>query len=323
MLKFFHKLFDKHDHHNGQLLGAIGKKDKKKIAGNVKKLIEYNEKVKELGVKDLYFVAASRNSWINRDKIGSSNYKDYTNEAWEDFFKDINSEIKTIDLRKKLEDINSTENIYYKTDHHWNSLGGYYAYREIINRLGNDYPEVGKAYELEEFDKEVVSKSFYGSYARRVGYLNVENPDQIVKYSLKGTPKIEVKIGKEKYSSLFFNEYIVKNKDYKEIYSNEYRYYSDGDKAMVRVNNLKNKNNLNVLVIKDSYMNVVTPFIVNHFQNTYIMDLRHWKSNAYDIIQSRKIDIVVFLYNPTSLTNNKQFDFNKKALTKKKHRKLL
>jgi alginate O-acetyltransferase complex protein AlgJ len=48
--------------------------------------------------------------------------------------------INFIDCKAELLEQKKTQHVYYKTDNHWNELGGYYAYKTIINRLSLDFP---------------------------------------------------------------------------------------------------------------------------------------------------------------------------------------
>ena len=61
-------------------------------------------------------------------------------------------------------------------------------------------------------------------------------------------------------------------------------------------------NDLHLLVLKDSYTNPIQPFLAQHFKNTSIIDLRHYKEKSVeDYIRDNGVDIVLFLYNDTNL----------------------
>ncbi len=47
-----------------------------------------------------------------------------------------------IDLRPDLLEASKTKQVYYKTDTHWNALGEYIAYAEIMSTLSQRYPEL-------------------------------------------------------------------------------------------------------------------------------------------------------------------------------------
>jgi alginate O-acetyltransferase complex protein AlgJ len=52
------------------------------------------------------------------------------------------SDLKILDLRPALLGEKRSMRIYNKTDSHWNELGGYFAYREMMRRLGEYFPGV-------------------------------------------------------------------------------------------------------------------------------------------------------------------------------------
>lgn len=47
-----------------------------------------------------------------------------------------------IDLRKPLQEARADAQVYYKTDTHWNAYGAYVAYREILIRASQVYPDL-------------------------------------------------------------------------------------------------------------------------------------------------------------------------------------
>jgi hypothetical protein len=50
------------------------------------------------------------------------------------------SDVEFLDLRPELLRRKAGERLYHKTDSHWNDLGGYWAYREIAERLRRFFP---------------------------------------------------------------------------------------------------------------------------------------------------------------------------------------
>lgn len=55
-----------------------------------------------------------------------------------------------VDLRPPLAQARQDHQVYYRTDTHWNSLGAYIAYREIMEALSRTYPDL-QPYELDQF----------------------------------------------------------------------------------------------------------------------------------------------------------------------------
>ena len=53
----------------------------------------------------------------------------------------------------------SPDSLYYKTDHHWTTLGAYYGYVEIMKSFGL----ASEIIPAELFEKQIASDSFYGT----------------------------------------------------------------------------------------------------------------------------------------------------------------
>lgn len=61
------------------------------------------------------------------------------------------SDVRLLDLRPVLLQASDASEVYYKTDTHWNCLGAFYVYEEILSVLAEDFPYV-KAYSAGDFD---------------------------------------------------------------------------------------------------------------------------------------------------------------------------
>ena len=55
-----------------------------------------------------------------------------------------------VDLRPPMAQARQDHQLYYRTDTHWNALGAYIAYHEIMQALSQTYPDL-KPYELDQF----------------------------------------------------------------------------------------------------------------------------------------------------------------------------
>jgi alginate O-acetyltransferase complex protein AlgJ len=74
---------------------------------------------------------------IQIKKLGDKSRLDQITE-----FIPVYSNIRLLDLRESLNKAKQKQDIYYKTDTHWNSFGAYQAYLEIIKALSQDYIEL-------------------------------------------------------------------------------------------------------------------------------------------------------------------------------------
>ena len=68
---------------------------------------------------------------------------------------------------------NKDEDIFYKTDHHWTSLGVYYAYQEFCKEMGIEQKP------LSWYQSEVLSDQFLGTTYSKANLYTVQ-PDHYV-----------------------------------------------------------------------------------------------------------------------------------------------
>lgn len=96
-----------------------------------------------------------------------------------------NSEIEVLDLRPIFDKVSKVNQIYYKTDSHWNCLGAFYAYDEIVSKVSVVYPEI-QSRSLDEF-AIVSSQDSLLDIPALTGLRVEENSMNVI-------PKFEVKI---------------------------------------------------------------------------------------------------------------------------------
>lgn len=215
--------------------------------------------------------------------------------------------INQSDLLKKVEQefgemfINPTsillkhknEYIYYKTDHHWTTLGAYYSYRIWAeqNKL--------KPIEKNSFKIESINDKFYGTTYSKVAGINTE-PDTIQRFSNDSIDRIGMQIvnlKEVKHLNSIYDEKYLDTKD-------KYAYFLSGNNPLTIINGTP-KNGDNILVIKDSYANCFVPFLTEHFENIYVIDLRYYKESISKLIQEKDITDVMFLYNVIQFSNDR------------------
>ena len=85
----------------------------------------------------------------------------------------------TVDLRPTLLEAKSAERLYHRTDTHWNDVGAWLAYRDIIEAVRRQDPNVPPAWPREDFD-ERVERSAAGDLARMMGLRSRLSEDWVV-----------------------------------------------------------------------------------------------------------------------------------------------
>lgn len=117
-----------------------------------KELIEIKRRLKErkkwldsLGIQYLFFVAPNKGSIYSeylpeaikhRSSYSNSNLKQLT-----DYFKK-NSDVEIIDVRSQIYSLKRDYPLYEETDTHWNQLGAFYAYQQVMQQVVKRFPMV-------------------------------------------------------------------------------------------------------------------------------------------------------------------------------------
>ena len=200
-----------------------------------------------------------------------------------------------IDIRETL-NRHKDEYIYYKTDHHWTALGAYYSYIE----WAKDKDLI--PYFKDDFNIINVSNNFAGTLYSKINYS--KELDSIYEFSLKNSPtyKVFYESSTASYDSLY-NYEKLNTKD-------KYSFYLDGNHSLVHINTNLNPND-NLLVIKDSYAHTFVPFLANHYENIFMIDLRYYKSNLEEFIKENKISDILILYNAINFATDKNLIYLK------------
>lgn len=198
------------------------------------------------------------------------------------------------------------EYIYYKTDHHWTSLGAYLGYSAASKALGYETIPRGS------FDIEHASHDFLGTLYSKVIY-DPMGPDTI-DYYFYPTPKgVSVKsvtvnpgTAKEQVTdSLYFRDYL-KQKD-------QYSSFLGNNQPVV---NIKTElaGGKRLLVIKDSYAHSMAPFLTQHYSEITMVDLRYVNAGLNTVVNLSEYDQVLFLYNAETFAEDESLP--KLSLTK-------
>ena len=198
---------------------------------------------------------------------------------------------KTVDLASALKR-HSGEEIYYRTDHHWTTLGAFYGANAILDAMGME------ELNLSDYSPTEVSHSFLGTDYSSAGAWWIE-PDTITAYvPAEGKEVISNFTGREEEGRLYAPEQLeVKNK---------YAYFLGGNQPLCVIKSGGEGQKL--LVIRDSYSDCLAPFLSERFSEVHLLDLRYYRLSPANYIRDNDIDAVLFLYNlDTYITDNNQF----------------
>lgn len=203
----------------------------------------------------------------------------------EELLKDIEEKLDgSINLIPLIESLSSKNDqaIYYKTDHHYRTLGAYYSYAEYMNKLGIE------PYSLDYFKREVINDEFLGSQFRKSSYYRGESEEIERFFPEDDTVKKIIKNEEEEADSLYDESFLEK--------SDKYSYFLGGDDAVVDIRTSAGEAGT-LLVVKDSFANSMVPFLSLHFSRIIVIDERYFNIPLKDYIEDLEIDRVLFLKN--------------------------
>ena len=183
-----------------------------------------------------------------------------------------------IDLRARMAGEN-TENMFFRTDHHWTGYGtfvGYNAYRE---RLGEE--------ELtwEDCQPETLTEDFYGTLYSKV-LLPSLTPDMIQIPADALDAEYTVMMDGEMHGSLFFRDFLDKK--------DKYAVYFGGNYAKVDISMENSRGSEDLLIIKDSFANSFVPYLLDDFGYITMVDTRFYREDISQL--AKDYDRVLVLY---------------------------
>ncbi|SFG12952.1 DHHW family protein [Oribacterium sp. WCC10] len=222
-----------------------------------------------------------------QEELGSGNMPD----AFNYIFSLMDPSVHRISLFDTMVE-HKDEYIYFNTDHHWTGLGAYYAYRAFCEEKGIT------AHELSDF-RYVDYTGFYGTFyfaTNRSEELK-DNPDHVEAWIPRGTNDAVItdESGAE-FNSNIINDVTEANAGRK------YNCFINGDHPFTRISNPAITDGSSCVVVKESYGNAFVPYLVDHYENVYVVDYRSYKDNLAQFIKDRNVQDIIFINNVQAIT---------------------
>lgn len=174
--------------------------------------------------------------------------------------------------------------IYYRTDHHWTTLGAELACRELADHLGRERMELA-ALEAHEVPQ------FYGTYYSKAKNWNAL-PDVITWYDV---PVRSVTIDGAAADGLYDHE-MWDQRD-------KYAAFLRGNNGLTVIESDTPGARGRILIFKDSYGNCLAPLLTRSFSEIHVVDLRYYNDVA-SLMGENQYDAIWVLYNFSTLTTD-------------------
>ena len=254
-----------------------------RVKTNVETLKTFSESVDV----PITFTLAPSTGYVMSDKLPLVHDEYIDDSVFSEIKNELNgSGIGFVDLRDTFKaSAKSGNQLYYRTDHHWTTLGAYTAYKELCKELGLT-PSYAENYTKESHG------DFYGTtYSTSGFWFTPPDTVELWKNKKNTADNIKVKIteGEESklYDSLFFEKHLDED--------DKYPVFIDGNHALTTIANTNVKTG-RVLVLKDSFCHSMAPFLADSFRKVTLVDMRYYKNSISDLVKSGKYDRVLVIY---------------------------
>lgn len=170
--------------------------------------------------------------------------------------------LPTVDFTAALS-AHSDGQIFYRTDHHWTTLGAFYGANAVLGALGKEL--------LKEngFTHETASNDFYGTLYSTSG-IHWLDPDTMEYWvSGEGLTVTSWRTGAEEPAALYDRSYLEKK--------DKYSSFLGGNQPLCVIKNENVSDGSKLLLVRDSYADALAPFLAQRFSEVHLIDLRYYR----------------------------------------------
>ena len=188
--------------------------------------------------------------------------------------------VKTRDITALFAQHPARQALYYRTDHHWTSMGAHTAYRSYMEMLGRSYTP------KEDFGIEYYGGFLGSTYSRSGLWLtdseNVElwRSDTVLTVTNSETEDL--------HQGVFYEQRLEE--------LDKYTVYLDGNHSLVRIKNPQKTGSGKLLVIRDSYANCLGTFLAESYEAVVLVDLRYYKKPVTELLAEEDFTDVLICY---------------------------
>ena len=192
----------------------------------------------------------------------------------------------------------TNEDIYFRTDHHWQPLGAYYAAEEFAKTALVPFAPLT--------DYETIAMEGY--VGTMYGYSNEDprvknNPDVFTYYKPKNeyTTTYYTQSLTDPYEAGLF----LKSLDDTPVVS-WYLVFMGGDDEVAHIHTDVG-NGRKLVMVKDSYGNAVVPCLTNSFEDIWVVDMRYFEGSISQLVKDEGLTDVLFCMCSFSATGDNQY----------------
>lgn len=199
------------------------------------------------------------------------------------------SQAVNIDIASALRE-HAGEYIFYRTDHHWTSLGAFYGYEALCRAWDLPAPD------LASYDRQVVSEDFYGTTYSSSGFAWVA-PDEMETFVPDdGTVTLTDYGSLEPATEPMYDTSFLDVKD-------KYAMFLGGNTSLLSVDT--GHEGPRLLIVRDSYTDSLVPFLTANFSRIDLVDLRYYKDSLAMYADENDFDMILVLYSVNDFSTDR------------------
>jgi len=196
----------------------------------------------------------------------------------------VSGDVTWIDLSGAL----SGDDVFYRTDHHWSTMGAYQGYVALMSAMN------GSATIL-DYDPTLVSDAFFGTTYSSAGAGWVD-PDEMYTWIPEELFHVTSYHSGSPAEGQLYDESFLEKKD-------KYSMFLGGNQPLCVIEN-ENSDGGKLLVIRDSYSDSLAPFLGLDYSEVHLWDLRYNRTSLKAYIAQNEIDQVLVLYSNSNFATD-------------------
>ncbi len=189
----------------------------------------------------------------------------------------VSDRVNWVDLGDALEGGDA----FYRTDHHWTTMGAFQAYKSLMHAM-NGFAITPKD-ELTQ-----VSDRFYGTTWSSSGAGWIA-PDAIHIWVDESRVEVERYPEGKPVKGELYDESFLDKKD-------KYSMFLGGNQPLCVLKNENAATDKKIMVLRDSYSDSIAPFLALQYAEVHLVDLRYYKMPPHLYAQQNGMDQILVLY---------------------------
>lgn len=186
------------------------------------------------------------------------------------------------------------EYLYFRTDHHWNGIGAYYAYEAFCEAKGLT-PYTMEQRQLLTFD------GFLGTLYANSNYDDSLKPaDTVYAYKPYSTSTSMTFYDNSGNGTAWQIVMDVTGWDAGTLYNT----FAAGDNPLSILKNDAVTDGSVCIVVKESYGNALMPYLIDHYNTIYEIDYRYWNGNLVEYAKEVGADDMIFANNVMMISSD-------------------